>query len=223
MTALHLTKAIIPYDIAARWDHGRGFADSYAWHQRVWEAFPGRESAERDFLTRLDDQTDGFRLLILSAQPPTRPAWCPEPAWQTKSISEAFLSHTRYEFSVVANPARKVRSNAEGKLLNNSRRVAIIHRDDREVDGKTQPGLLSWIIRKGTQHGFRLPHPEQVQTIPRPRRYFMKKNQPGLHAATEFQGVLEVTDPAAFQHAFASGLGSARAFGFGMLCLAPIS
>lgn len=223
MTHIHLTKAIVPYDIAARWDHGRGFSDSYAWHQRVWEAFPGRESAHRDFLTRLDDQSDGFRLLILSAEPPRRPAWCPEPGWHTKNVPEDFLSHKRYEFSVIANPTRKVRSNARGELLSNSRRVAILHRDDRDVNGRPQPGLLSWIARKAAHHGFGLPYPDQVRTIPRPRRFFMKKNQPGLHAATEFQGILEVTDTSAFRHAFTCGLGSARAFGFGMLCLAPIS
>ncbi|RYD29387.1 MAG: type I-E CRISPR-associated protein Cas6/Cse3/CasE [Verrucomicrobiaceae bacterium] len=221
MTPLLLTQALVPYDIAARWDCGRGFADSYAWHQRVWDAFPGRGDAPRDFLTRLDDRADGFRLLILSAHPPVRPDWCPVPNWQTKTIPEAFLSHPRYEFSLVANPARKVRSNTKGELLNNSRRVAIVHREDQEVDGKPQAGLLSWLSRQGIQHGFSLPQLGRVSTIPRPRRYFLKKNQPGLHAATEFQGVLEVTDPTAFRHAFTGGIGSARAFGFGMLCLAP--
>ena len=222
MNPLHLTQALVPYDIAARWDQGRAFADSYAWHQRVWDAFPGRTESARDFLTRLDDRADGFRLLILSAHAPVRPAWCPEPNWQSKLVPDSFLNHPRYGFSLIANPARKVRSNAKGELLNNSRRVAILHREDREVEGKVQPGLLSWLIRQGGQHGFRLPQPEQVFTIPQPRRYFMKKNQPGLHAATEFQGVLEVTDPAAFRHAFTAGIGSARAFGFGMLCLAPL-
>ncbi len=223
MNPLHLTQALVPYDIAARWDQGRGFADSYAWHQRVWDAFPGRAEAQRDFLTRLDDRADGFRLLILSPHSPVRPPWCPEANWDTKPVTGAFLAHPQYEFSLVANPARKVRSNARGELLNNSRRVAILHREDREVDGKVQPGLLSWLVRQGAQHGFRLPRPDLVRTIPRPRRYFMKKSQPGLHAATEFQGLLEVSDPAAFQHAFATGIGSARAFGFGMLCLAPVS
>ena len=223
MNPLYLTQALVPYDIAARWNQGRGFADSYAWHQRVWDTFPGRAEAPRDFLTRLDDRADGFRLLILSAQLPVRPPWCPEANWQSKTIPDSFLGHPRYEFSLVANPARKVRSNAKGELLNNSRRVAIIHREDREVDGKEQPGLLSWLIRQGGQHGFHLPQPNQVLTIPRPRRYFMKRNQPGLHAATEFQGLLEVTDPAAFHHAFTAGIGSARAFGFGMLCLAVLA
>ena len=30
------------------------FRDSYAWHQAVWECFPGMPDAGRDFLTRMD-------------------------------------------------------------------------------------------------------------------------------------------------------------------------
>jgi CRISPR system Cascade subunit CasE len=39
----------------------------------------------------------------------------------------------------------------------------------------------------------------------------------------EFQGSLRVVDPNKFRSAFAQGIGSAKAFGFGMLVLAPIS
>jgi CRISPR system Cascade subunit CasE len=37
----------------------------------------------------------------------------------------------------------------------------------------------------------------------------------------EFQGVLELTDPAIFHETFARGIGSAKAFGFGLIVLAP--
>ena len=65
-----LTRAQIPYEIAARNWKDNGFRDSYAWHKRIWEAFPGQPEAQRNFLTRLDDTGDGFRLLILSEEPP---------------------------------------------------------------------------------------------------------------------------------------------------------
>lgn len=221
---LFLTQALVPYETAAKWQGGRGFADSYAWHQRVWDAFPGRPEAERDFLTRIDPLDEAFRLLILSRSLPERPPWCPEPGWRTKQIPEDFLSRKRYRFSLVANPTRKVKSNARGELLKNSRRVPILHREDREgEDGGIRPGLISWLIRQGERHGFRLPEPDNVKTVPGPRRWFVKKGVSGLHAAIEFQGVLEVTDSEAFARAFASGVGPARAFGFGMLCLVPLS
>ena len=43
----------------------------------------------------------------------------------------------------------------------------------------------------------------------------------GLHSATEFVGILEITDPALFIQATHTGIGSAKAFGFGMICLSP--
>jgi len=37
---LHLTQALVPYEIAARWRKDGGFTDSYAWHKRAWIVFP---------------------------------------------------------------------------------------------------------------------------------------------------------------------------------------
>jgi len=53
--------------------------------------------------------------------------------------------------------------------------------------------------------------------------YFEKNGQTGLHSAVEFQGVLAVTDPARFHETFTRGVGPAKAFGFGLLVIAPTS
>ena len=58
--------------------------------------------------------------------------------------------------------------------------------------------------------------------MPRPRAYFNKGGKLGLHGGVEFQGDLRVTGPEKFRETFALGLGSAKAFGFGMLVLAPL-
>lgn len=206
---LYLSKALVPYEITARWRKDGGFSDSYQWHRRAWECFPDQPDARRDFLTRLDDTGEGFRLLILSARPALRPKWCPEDNWQSKTVSEHFLGQHSYRFSLLANPTRKIRSEESPK---NGRRVPLVSREE----------LLAWLERKGTDHGFRV-MAAQVRTIPRPRQFFVQSTakRTGVHTATEFTGVLEVVDPAAFRAAFSSGIGSAKAFGFGMLCLAP--
>jgi CRISPR system Cascade subunit CasE len=41
----------------------------------------------------------------------------------------------------------------------------------------------------------------------------------GLHSAMEFTGVLQVTNHEKFRDAFTNGIGSGKAFGFGMLAL----
>jgi CRISPR system Cascade subunit CasE len=208
---LHLTRALVPYEITARrWKDG-GFTDSYAWHKRVWECFPDRPADARDFLTRLDDTGGGFRLLILSASAPGKPAWCPDDSWNTAVLGDEFLAHSRYRFSLLANPTKKIRSNGKGELLKNSRRVPLSKRED----------LLNWLTRKAALHGFAV-DPEEIRTIPRPRQPFVKAGTAGLHTATEFVGTLKVTEPELFHHAIQHGIGSAKAFGFGMLCLSPV-
>jgi len=208
-----LTQAQIPYDIAARdWKDG-GFRDSYAWHKRIWEAFPGQPEAERNFLTRLDDTGHAFRLLILSPEPPTRPDWCPSDNWQSKTVGDDFFQHSAYRFSLLANPTKKlVVRDANGTKKKNGQRIALGKRED----------LIEWIERKGTQHGFTL-DAESLKTMPRPRQQFSKKGKGGTHTATVFTGMLQVSDPAAFKQAATHGIGSAKAFGFGMLCLVPLT
>jgi len=208
-----LTQAQIPYEIAAKgWKDG-GFRDSYAWHKRVWEAFPGKPEAQRDFLTRLDDTGEGFRLLLLSPEPPTRPDWCPVDAWQSKTIADSFYGYEQYRFSLLANPTRKrVVRDANGVKKKNGRREPITKREELE----------QWIIRKGEQHGFAVDQ-ASLKTIPRPRQSFLKQGKGGTHSSTEFSGVLSVRDPIALKEAAVRGVGSAKAFGFGMLCLVPLS
>lgn len=207
-----LTQAHIPYDIAAReWKDG-GFRDSYAWHKRIWEAFPGKPKDKRDFLTRLDDTGDHFRLLILSPDPPTRPDWCPSDQWQSKTINDDFFNHPTYQFSLLANPTvcRVVRDE-NGNRKKNGRREAIVKREE----------LIAWLQRKAEQHGFSI-DPDSLKTVPRPRQQFLKKGSAGTHTATEFNGLLKVTNTTAFKQAATQGIGSAKAFGFGMLCLSPL-
>lgn len=224
---LHLTRIEIDYETAWKAD----LRDSYAWHQWAWKAFPGRPADQRDFLTRLDDTGEGFRFLIQSPVAPTRPPNCPEPAWETRAIPEAFFDCGRFRFSLLANPTRKVRSNAKGELLKNSRRVPIFDdlakKDNPSTRIDVREALIEWLGRQAGAHGFSF-DAKKLKTIPRPRQVFVKKSRTdesrhaGVHAAVEFVGELEVSDPVAFREAVTRGIGSAKAFGFGMLCLAPL-
>jgi len=226
---LILTRALVPYDLAAKWEaDGRpGFGDPYAVHQRAWECFPGRPRADRDFLTRTDPKDEHLQVLLLSAIEPARPSWCPEDRWQSKRIDDGFFAHPRYRFSLLANPTRKVRSNAKGEILKNSRRVPITHREDREdAHGRRQRGLVSWLAEHGEAAGFSI-DPSNLRTVTRPRHTFVRPPKDGtprhsgtLHAV-DFQGLLAVDDGEKLRAAFALGIGPAKAFGFGMLCLAP--
>lgn len=212
--SLYLTRIEIDYETA----HLKALRDSHDWHRWAWEAFPGQPDASRNFLTRLDDTGRGFRFLIQSQSETTRPPQCPEDAFETKAIPETFLHHPAYRFSLLVNPTvKRVVRDASGNRKKNGRREPISDRTE----------LLAWLTRKSEAHGFRF-DPATIQALPRPRQIFTKrsrsddKRHSGTHTATEFRGVLNVTDSTAFQKSVHTGIGSAKAFGFGMLCLSPL-
>lgn len=234
-----LTRVQLPYEDAVK----RKITDPYAWHQRAWDAFTdvlpvdktrGRyakgTSLEQQretnlpppFLSRVDMKDDHVQLLLLSDKEPERPDWCPEPGWQSKAIADSFFDQSSYRFSLLANPTRKTRRGKDGRRLEKGRREPITHRFDREnSDGRTVRGLLTWLSDHGDMSGFVF-KPNKVKTVCRPRERFVKKGQVGTLHAVEFTGVLTITDRDLFRSAFRKGIGSAKAFGFGMLCVSPI-
>ena len=207
----YLTQVLIDSDTARQlklWKWG-----SYDWHQAVWKAFPGRDGQQRDFLTRLDERNGGFRLAIVSPEMPTRPDWCPPGCWQTKPIPETYFSKRQYAFQLCANPTKKVtKLGADGKPTKNGKRVPLRQREE----------LVAWMVHKGQLGGFHV-DVEKLRSLPHGPDRFQKNGQAGTHTTVAFQGVLTVTDPAKFHETFTGGIGSAKAFGFGLLVIAPIS
>jgi CRISPR system Cascade subunit CasE len=103
--------------------------------------------------------------------------------------------------------------NEAGARKKNGKRIPLTKRED----------LLVWMQRKAEAGGFDIGDPENLRTIPKPRSYFQKTGMQGVHYAVEFQGVLTVTNATLFRAIFTAGIGSAKAFGFGLLALAPLS
>ena len=205
----YLTQVILDFATVAK----LRLRDTYEWHEAVWKAFPGQDGRERDYLTRLDRRPAGFRLLIASLTEPVRPDWCPSDpeCWKTKRIPEGYLTHRRYAFQLCANPTRKVAVQiSDGSFKKNGRRVPLGTREE----------LVAWINRKGEQGGFSVGE-DTLRAFSRGREYFEKNGVRGLHSAVEFQGVLTVADPQRFHETFTRGVGSAKAFGFGLLVIAP--
>lgn len=201
-----LTQALIEFSDA----HHLGLRDTYAWHQFVWKAFPGRADDPRDFLTRLDRREhDGvFRLLILSPQRPERPDGWPvdETAWQTREIAPAFLAHRFFRFELRANPTRRD------------------HASRKRLPLRNEDELRAWLSRKAEQSGFAVDN-DSLRVDVEGREWFRieKQGRSGFHHAVNFVGMLQVTDTPQFQTAWCKGMGSAKAFGFGLMALVPMS
>lgn len=214
---LHLTEILVSYEDAVRLLKIR---DTYDWHQHIWLAFGERDGQPRDFLIRIDRKEEAYRVMMISRSLPSKPAWCPTSSFKTKPIPDDFFAHQRYRFSLLANPTKKIINPDKPKVIRpdgrldrnkNSKRVPITKRED----------LLPWFERKASEGGFKVDS-KTIRTIPRGREFFFKPGQHGVHTAVEFQGDLSVTDPKKFRSTVAMGVGSAKAFGFGLLVLAPL-
>lgn len=181
--------------------------DSYSWHQRLWQAFPQSDGEPRHFLFRVDDQHETFRVLLLSAERPVAPAWG---TWETKRIADRFLSRERYLFQVRVNPTiKRVIRDAAGERKKNGRRTGIYDPEE----------LRAWLRRKGPQVGIEI---LDCSASAATHSYFIKEGKRGKHIAVDFQGLLKVNDRAAFEKTFYTGIGPAKAFGFGLLMLQPV-
>jgi CRISPR system Cascade subunit CasE len=167
----------------------------------------------------LDDKPRGAQLLIISPTEPTRPDWLTDQdEWETKVIPPTFFQTRRYRFQLHANPTvKRVVRDAAGNRKKNGKRESI----------KGEAALRAWLQRKGESGGFFVPETVPLEIFS-DVSHFSKKSktaQPmnGTHGTVDISGILEVTDSQLFlQQTFTKGIGSAKAFGFGLLVLAPI-
>lgn len=213
--------------------------DSYAWHCKLWECFPGVPNSSRNeigLLTRVDGLERSFRIWILAKREPSIPSWCAADNFSLKEIAPSFLSHRFYAFDLRANPVKTIEQRSpDGEKL--------LRADGRKKSGKRIPlvrqeDLRSWIMRKGKVRclasdgtevpgGFRIVEdlPLALEISPMMENHFRKrkKQEAAYHGGVQFRGTLEVTDQSAFVETYYSGIGSAKSFGFGLLLLAPIN
>jgi CRISPR system Cascade subunit CasE len=220
-------------DVDVEAAYAEGISDSYAWHKRLWECYPGAPDAKRDFLTRIDQLEGIFRLWVMAKRKPVRPQWCPPDGFTLKEIAASFLSHRYYAFDLRANPTKCIVDRGpNGETL--------VRPNGKRTHGKRVPlvkpeELRAWLIHKGKVRcrdqdtgldvpgGFRIVEEKPLEISPLAESHFRKKGQTGYHGGVQFRGILELTDPERFIETYQSGIGSAKSFGFGLFLLAPIT
>lgn len=221
----------------------RDLGNVHQLHRTVLRAFPqapeGVQAREHfGLLYRVEpvDHTPG--LIRLLVQSNTQPDWSTLPARYlgpapdergNPAIRSVEVEYTRIHngdhliFRLRANPTKRLSNRTPGRedtLL--GKRVALLREDDQ----------LEWLARKGEQHGFRLLTTNIDPTVPsvqvsvqaaeRGRRPDPQRERPHplTFGAVLFNGHLEVTNADQFRSALADGIGSGKAFGFGLLSIA---
>jgi CRISPR system Cascade subunit CasE len=177
-------------------------ANPYRIHQRICMAFddPGR------LLFRVEERPR-LRLLVLSpGQPEWDRAFADFPAVlagppQFKPYAPQTVEGQHLRFFLRANPTVKREGHRHGLF--------------REEDQR------AWLDRKGRDGGFT---PQTLQVSGGQNQLCSRGPQQGegrqTHLAVEYEGVLRVDDPARFTETLYQGIGSAKAYGFGLLSVA---
>ena len=207
----------------------RDLADCHQMHRTLmsaWPDFPGQTSARRvvGLLYRIEPVKPGqpFVVLVHSRE---RPDWGRLPAGYlagapgstaVKSVAETYrhiADGTVLRFRLRANPTRFIRQEDRPR--------------GQRVDLRRECEKIAWLQRKGQQCGFRVgagPGAPNLVVLPTEKLTGRRGDAgrgPVTVAATLFEGVLEVTDAAKFREALETGIGRAKAYGCGLLSVAP--
>ncbi len=175
--------------------------------------------ADAGFLFRIDPLPGG-RVVIL-AQSAVKPDWnyafrnagyllaaSPE----VKSFDPCFAEGQRLRFRLVANPTRKIdtKSGPDG-CRRNGKRVPV-----------PADQLHAWLARRAESAGFLVD--ACSTTVQQGYVYVNETRDSNGHRlrSVRYDGILRVTGPGLFLAALASGIGSAKGFGFGLLSVARV-
>jgi len=218
----------------------RDLADCQELHRTLMAAFPHTKvRAARDefgLLYRLEFAArSGLATAIV--QSASEPNWGQLPSGYLleaennpacKPVNGSYsslMAGQRLAFRLRANPTYKTgtrRKDAEGGKSNGKR-----------IEIRGEENQIAWLHRKADQHGFRLVgvriRPEVADVRARPEskvigwREVNDDSAPKRQltfAAVVFEGLLEITDADKFKQTLADGIGSGKAYGFGLLSVA---
>lgn len=205
----------------------RDLSDCHQLHRTVMSGFPETEGNPREefkVLYRLEVR-DRPALLVQSVVIPDWQAlsngYLIAPA-ETKSIAAQYERLSQgmvLRFRLAANPTKKIdtKSGPDGR-----------RRNGRRVDLRTEEEQIDWLVRKGEQGGFSLlrlqGNPEVFDVVVRPQKVGGRGKHPNgrlTFSGVVFDGRLQVTDEGRFRDTLQNGIGSAKAFGYGLLSVAP--
>ena len=199
-------------------------ANPYKVHQMVMRGFPNDVNREKaDVLYRLDMGDWGVTLLVQSAPEPdwstVNPDYLlpadpfdPLPNPATKQLDLPLQAGQVLNFRLCANPTiKKVRRDKNGQR-GNSNRVPLL-REEQQVE---------WLQKRARAGGFALLRVAVSQTQQQ-KIWKGKGVKPITLFTVQFDGMLRVDQPDKLKEAVLAGIGPSKAFGCGLLSLAPVT
>ncbi len=188
-----------------------------AGHKLLWTLFADSAERERDFLWR---EEDSGQYLILSARPPADTIGLFD-IEVPKEFAPSLASGNRLEFALRANatiaksPGKGVRGVRSDVVMDALHGLAGAERAAARTTAVQTAGAR-WLATQGERNGFRV-DPAAVQVLSYHVMRMPKEGRTMSIGVLDYQGVLEVTDPASFTTMLNAGVGRAKAFGCGLM------
>lgn len=187
-------------------------------HAAVLAAFPG-VTKER-VLWRVDGKQQDQRLLILSPEKPDlthlveQAGWPTTETWETRpyrGILDRLAPEQQWAFRLRANPVRSLAPQPGEKRGKRVAHVTVAQRGE-------------WLLSQAKKHGFSVRDSENVSfTVTESENVtFARQGKQVTLGVASFEGTLRVIDPILLSAAMIGGLGPAKAYGCGLLTLAPV-
>lgn len=201
---------------------------------------------EYNLLHRIDIEPKGG-LAVLFVQSSTKPDWSSlrdgyAEEIKCKTVHEQYAkieNGMKLLFRLHANPTKRIGKNFQlddkYQRLDEKKReeFTLKFRDERtrrRVSLNGDEERIDWLKRKGAGAGFRLATIKVKDSVPNvryagePKIKARKKRDedPMTFGSVVFEGVLEVTDAKIFREALVKGIGTGKAYGFGLLSIAPV-
>lgn len=210
---LYISAIHVPADSAfaatAMWDY-------YQLHRLVCTGFGDRAALDAArVLFRFDVEDDGGLLFVQSR---TLPDWSRLPPKLKLSVAgpkplnlPPLETGTRLRFRLLARPSMRIGNKTSPDY---GRRIVLLWEEDQK----------GWLTHKGKENGFAVESCNLTL-----RTWHDSKTDHRLPNATplplhavRFDGVLVVTDSPKLCQAVANGIGTQKAYGFGLLSIAPL-
>lgn len=196
-----------PASAAAR----RDLADPYQMHRTLARVYsPDEQTPPVRFLWRAEPSgpLDGYGMVLVQAATPGR--------WDRLTAQDGYLASLHPDKPVeterLVQPLRHYhfRLKANPVVTRQGRRWGLHRREEQ----------LEWLVRQGERLGFDI---EAADVSGRERLVMWKpgSKQPNVKDAVLFDGVLVARDAAALRATLVDGVGHGKAFGLGLLSLAP--
>jgi CRISPR system Cascade subunit CasE len=213
----------------------RALADCQVMHATIMRAFPsvsGEPNPRLAFGLLYRVEPARAAVVTILAQSASAPDWSRLPPWliavATKPVAAAHGSIRTGQalaFRLRANPTKIAGERPGGGRIVNAHRVALTDSDAQ----------LAWLKRAGERGGFApisVPHVRRapdgavlgtadvpdVRVTPEPAVHGFERRTFGC---VLFEGRLTVTDADVFRRTLADGVGRGKAYGFGLLSVAP--